>query len=37
MEPIEDSHLWRNKVAIAIDGDDGLIAKLFSAVAPTED
>jgi hypothetical protein len=34
MEPVEDSALWRNKVAIAIDGDDSMIAQLFSAVAP---
>lgn len=36
MEPIEDSQLWRNKVAIAIDDADGAIAKLFSALAAAE-
>jgi hypothetical protein len=33
MEPVEDSQLWRNKVAIAIDGDQEAIAKLFSAIS----
>ena len=36
MEPIEDSQLWRNKVAIAIDDADGSIAKLFTAIASNE-
>ena len=33
MEAVEDSELWRNKVAIAIDADDSVIQKLFSAVS----
>ncbi len=36
MEPVEDSQLWRNKVAIAVDDADGAIAKLFNAVAAGE-
>ncbi|HUS31223.1 MAG TPA: PilZ domain-containing protein [Kofleriaceae bacterium] len=36
MEPVEDSQLWRNKVAIAIDGDHSAITKLFSAIAASD-
>ena len=36
VEPVEDSQLWRNKVAIAVDGDDGVLAKLFGAIAAAE-
>lgn len=36
MEAVEDSQLWRNKVAIAIDGDPSAIQKLFSAIAAAE-
>ena len=35
MEPVEDSALWRTKVAIAIDGDDSVISRLFRAVTET--
>jgi hypothetical protein len=36
IETVEDSQLWRNKVAIAIDGDQSAISKLFSALAAAE-
>ena len=36
VEPVEDSQLWRNKVAIAIDGDQAMITKLFTAIAAAE-
>jgi hypothetical protein len=31
-EPVEDSTLWHNKVAIAIDPEDPVLAKLFQAI-----
>jgi hypothetical protein len=36
VEPVEDSQLWRNKVAIAIDDDQATITKLFTAIAAAE-
>jgi hypothetical protein len=36
MEPVEDSQLWRNKVAIAIDSDQEAITKLFTAIAASD-
>lgn len=32
-EPVDDSQIWRNKVAIALDPDDPALAKLFAAIA----
>jgi hypothetical protein len=32
-EPVDDSELWRTKVAISVDQDDPVIAALFAAIA----